>query len=92
MSNDETIAQAYGRDAARSVESIAAELETLAARLRLYKPALTRAGGEGGRVAADIVNEYTQGVGTNGTRLYNLVTTAADSDRHFAAEQAASKS
>ncbi len=83
--SNETISQAYGRDAARSVENIAAALESLASRLRENASGLTLGNGKASSVAADIVNDYTHGAGANASRLYNLVTAAADSDKHHAA-------
>lgn len=87
MSNDETIAQTYGRDAVRSVDNIAKALEFLAARLRENAQHMALGNGKAASTAADIVNDYTNGVGNNATRLYTLITSAADSDKHFAAEQ-----
>lgn len=68
---------------------VAEKLETLAARLRKeaehFKRRDLRGGASG--VAADIVNDYVQGVGNQGTFLWTIVRDAAVMDARRASEK-----
>jgi len=81
----------YITQAERSVEVIAHNLERLASRLRTLaggyqhltvttNPHVLRSGAVG--VAAEIINEYTNGVGNNGTHLWDVIRNAQALDDH----------
>lgn len=82
------VARAYGRDAARNVEAIAAKLEALAERLRAVAPRLERVDGTAANTAADVVDGLTQGVGNLGRHTRLLVTNAGKADVYAAAAAA----
>lgn len=75
-----TNSQIYGRDARRSVENVAAQLERLAARIREIGETLDRGDGKASGHAADIVSEYTHGTGAVSTHLWGVVQNASDAD------------
>jgi hypothetical protein len=76
-------AQAYGRDAAGTVATMAMELRALADRLNLAATALERGDGKASGNAADIVNDYTQRTGSIGGRLWGVVYNASTADREY---------
>lgn len=79
-----TNAQILGRDALHAVNGLTRELRHLADRLDLIATPLERGDGKAAQFAAEVVNDYTQGVGAAGARLWSLVRAAADADREFA--------
>lgn len=90
LRRDMTYAEAYGDDAARMVELIAAGLRKLAERIEPHAVALRRGDGLASRSAASVVSEYVQGVGHPGSHLWSLVHAAGAADRHAAEAQAVS--
>lgn len=81
-----TDAGVYAQDAMRSVETIARELEELAGRLRAQVSGFNNPNLSAVGLAADIVSDYTQGVGSRGTRLWTLVHAAGLVDQARARE------
>lgn len=82
---DLTDEEVYVRNAQHQAEVVAQKLETLAARLRQlgesgFNSTNRRTGAVG--VAADIVSEFTQGVGNIGTFLWGVVHNAEHLDRY----------
>lgn len=86
---DMTDEEVYVQEAVRSVDTVARGLERLAARLRMLAERyatvgtstndhVVRSGCVG--VAAEVVNEYTQGVGSNGTYLWGVIRSAQGVD------------
>lgn len=84
MDENRTNAQILGRDALHAVNGLTRELRHLADRLDLIALPLERGDGKAAQVAAEIVNDYTQGAGAAGARLWSLIRAAADADREFA--------
>lgn len=83
-----TDAQIYVAAAVRQVDTVARSLERLAERLRRlaerYEMAGNARGGAVG-VAAEVVNEYTQSIGGNGTYLWGVIRDAQELDAFFRA-------
>lgn len=63
--------------AAHHVEALATELEELAARLRRLSRGFARSNQSAFEVAADIVNDFIQGTGVIGSRLWGVLHEAA---------------
>lgn len=88
---DMTDEEVYVRQAVRDVDTVARNLERLAGRLRelaqRYESLslatnvnVIRSGAVG--IAAEVVNEYTQGVGNNGTHIWQVIRGAQDLDEY----------
>lgn len=76
----ETVDPLYVRDVVHQVDVMAERLEKLAERLRLRAKAFANPHVNAVGLAADLVSDYTQGVGSQGTYLWGLVTDARTLD------------
>lgn len=81
--------EVYVREAVRYVDTVARRLEGLASRLRQAAERYVTLGASANEhvvrsgcvgVAAEVVNEYTQGVGSNGTYLWGVINSAREVD------------
>jgi hypothetical protein len=84
--------EARTRECVRNVDTVARNLERLANRLRQlaerYETYPYKRDGGASSVAAEVVSEYTVGVGNNGTHLWQVLESARELDNQIRAADA----
>lgn len=87
---DMTDEEVYIQQAVRNVDSVARGLERLAERLRKLAERYVNSGetlGGAVNVAAEVVNQFTQSVGNQGSHLWDAIRAAQDLDDHRRASE-----